>query len=130
LHLRALLAELPLEQLETRHAPLPAPRAFAVLVLRSLAATSTSAQRIARAAAVLGQRASLEEIAAVAGVDDSAHVVPALEELHKARILRLRETSTGWQVRFHHPLVKAAVYDDLGPDTRAALHTRAAERLH
>jgi DNA-binding CsgD family transcriptional regulator len=126
LHLRALMTELPTEELQFTSGPLPAPRSFAMLVLSSLAVTSQSAQQVARAVSVLGDRSTLVEIAAVAELADAG---PALEELHKARILRLYSGRDGWRVEWEHPLVGAAVYDDLGPTTRARLHRRAAEHL-
>jgi thioredoxin-like negative regulator of GroEL len=43
-----------------------------------------------------------------------------------ARLLVAREASGGWTIDFPHPLVRAAVYHDLGPARRSALHARAA----
>jgi len=126
LHLRALMSELPASELQAAHGPLPAPQSFALLVLSSVAMTSHSAQEAARAMAVLGDRAALSEVETVAGLTDAA---AALEELEAAEILALRAGIDGWQVRWSHPLVRAAVYDDLGPATRARLHRRAANFL-
>ena len=125
-HLRALLAELPLGALEAVRGPLPAPYSFALLVQRLVASTSPVAQGIARVVAVLGDRASLEDVANVADVADPG---PALEELQRAGLVHLRPLRDGWRVEFDHPLVRAAVYEDSGPATRARLHTRAAELL-
>ena len=126
LHLRGLMNELPAEALQAARGPLPAPRSFALLVLTSLAATSLSAQQVARAVAVLGDRTTLSRIAAVAELADPG---PALEELQAARILHLDSGPGGWLVKWEHPLVRAAVYDDLGPATRSRLHRRAAEQV-
>ena len=126
LHLRALMRELPTEELRAARGPLPAPGSFALLVLSSLAGTSQSAQHVARAVSVLGERTTLSAIAAVAELADPA---PALEELHDTGILRVHSGPEGWQVSWNHPLVGAAVYDDLGPATRSRLHRRAAEQV-
>lgn len=126
LHLRALLTELTDDQLTRSDGPLPAPLSFASQVLASVARTSPVSQRIACAAAVLGDRMSLDDIAAVADVPEAGF---ALEELKRARIVRLRADSDGWHVQFEHPLVRAALYDDVGPGTRAEFHSRAAKLL-
>ena len=126
LHLRALMTELSVAELQAGHGPLPAPQSFALLVMSSVAMTSNPAQEAARAMAVLGDRAALSEVEAVAELTD---VPQPLEELRKAEILTLRAGRDGWQVRWSHPLVRAAVYDDLGPATRTRLHNRAADLL-
>ena len=126
LHLRALMTELSVAELQAGHGPLPAPQSFALLVMSSVAMTSNPAQEAARAMAVLGDRAPLSEVEAVAELTD---VPQPLEELRKAEILTLRAGRDGWQVRWSHPLVRAAVYDDLGPATRTRLHNRAADLL-
>ena len=126
LHLHALMTELPVTEVQAAHGPLPAPQSFALLVMSSVAMTSHSAQEAARAMAVLGDRAALSEVEALAELTDAA---AALEELQSAEILVLRPGIDGWQVRWSHPLVQAAVYDDLGPATRARLHRRAADLL-
>ena len=41
-----------------------------------------------------------------------------------------REDHDGWVVAFRHPLIRSAVYDDLGPATRSRLHSRAAAVQH
>ena len=85
------------------------------------------AQRLARAAALLPDGSEMRVVAAVAGV---ARPEEALEELRRApAILTPTEGPGGWTVRFPHPLVRAAVYDDLGPGARRALHARAGDVL-
>jgi DNA-binding CsgD family transcriptional regulator len=126
LHLRALLDELPLQTLEAVDRPLPAPRSFALLVLHDLAAASQAARRMVSAAAVMGDRAELRDVLAVADIGTEL-TVPVLEELHQLQILLLPAGHD--RVRFPHPLVRAAVYDDLGPGARIQLHQRAAQVL-
>jgi DNA-binding CsgD family transcriptional regulator/tetratricopeptide (TPR) repeat protein len=126
LHLRALMAELPAVDLHAVDGPLPAPRSFGLLVLGSLASTSAAAQRLAGAAAVLHEPVRVHDLALVAGI---AEPLAGLEELQRARILHLSPSRDGWRSEFDHTLVRAAVHDDLGPATRAELHSRAAELL-
>ena len=126
LYLRALLDELPAETL-VADGPLPAPPSYALLVTGALASHSEPAQRLARAAVILPDGSELDLVAAVAGVEDPQQ---ALEELSRApTILIYTESPRGWTVRFPHPLVRAAVYDELGPYARANLHARAGEVL-
>jgi ATP/maltotriose-dependent transcriptional regulator MalT len=124
LHLRALLSDLTPEQAEAMQTPLPVPRSLALLVLARLAGTSPAARSLAAAAATLGGVSKLHEAAAVAGLDDP-HV--AADELNQAAILHLSDEPAGVSLRFAHPLVRAAVYNDTGLVTRARLHARAAQ---
>jgi DNA-binding CsgD family transcriptional regulator len=124
LHLRALLSELTLEQAETLDMPLPVPRSLATLVLGTVAATSPQAQQLAAAAAVLGPRSTLPVAATVAGLDDAR---AAADELTRAHVVYRVEEAEGTVLRFTHPLIRTAVYDDVGLVTRAMLHTRAAD---
>lgn len=126
LYLQALLSEYPVAQLQAFPDRLPPPRSFSLLVSDVLEATTATTQRVAHAAAVIGDGASPQELSLVAAVDDNAE---ALEELQRARILRLRSRAEGWEVEFEHPLVRTSVYEAAGPATRAELHTRAADLL-
>lgn len=126
LYLRALLDELPVETLVAAE-PLPAPPSYALLVTGALASHSEPAQRLARAAALLPDGSAIDLVAAVAGVE---HPRQAVEELSRSPTILIHvESPRGWTVRFPHPLVRAAVYDDLGPHARATLHARAGELL-
>ncbi|GGV34835.1 helix-turn-helix transcriptional regulator [Streptomyces spectabilis] len=124
LHARALLDQVPSAVLLDVTTPLPAPRSYAMLVLANLAGCGTQAQRLVQAVSVLGLSCRLQVAARLAKV---AQPLPALERAVKAGLLR--ETHGGAsapQICFPHPLVHAAVYQDIGPAQRAALHTRAA----
>ena len=76
-----------------------------------------------RAAAVLGDGASLSEAAALAELtdDEAARVADRLVAL---AILGRTE-----RLEFAHPIVREAVYVDIGPRERARAHARAAEIL-
>jgi DNA-binding CsgD family transcriptional regulator/tetratricopeptide (TPR) repeat protein len=125
LHARALLEELPADTWRSDELPLPSPRSFSLLVLYRCAACSPETQRLVEAASVLGLHCALATAARLAGVEQP---LQALEEASKAGLLQPRDALPGrWAVAFSHPLVQAAVYHDLAPSRRAALHTAAAE---
>jgi DNA-binding CsgD family transcriptional regulator len=125
LHLKALLREVPQAELERWERPLPAPRSFSDLTLAELASTSAPARKLASAASVLGDRCELADLIAVAGLDEPT-ALSAIDELSRARLLHLPPGSSA--VGFEHPLVRAAVYADLGPAARSHLHRAAAAR--
>lgn len=122
LHARALLEELSPEALRSPE-PLPAPRAFCAIVLSRLATLSSAAQHLVVAASVLGRRVPLGLAARVAGLDDAG---PAAEEAGAAGLLHASRPFEGWELAFPHPLIQAAVYDDLSPPRRCSVHARAA----
>jgi hypothetical protein len=112
-----------LEELQAVEQPLPAPRSFASLVLSGLAAASPAARAVVTAACVLGEHATVGDVLVIAEIG-SVDAVAAFEELTQLGILSLRAGDA--EVHFTHPLVRAAVYDDLGPGARCRLHERAA----
>jgi DNA-binding CsgD family transcriptional regulator len=125
LHARALLRELPAGVL-AGGGPLPAPRSYATLVLARLAACHQPARELVSALAVVGPREPLATVAATAGLDDP---LPALDEAVANRLVELVESPGERSLGFTHPLVRAAVLDDLAPSRRAALHRAAAAVL-
>ncbi|MGD9529635.1 MAG: AAA family ATPase, partial [Pseudonocardia sp.] len=121
LHLSSLLTA-PDAQLRGR-GPLPAGPAFTLSVQATLRAAPAPARRLLEAAAVLGPRCPLGRAAAVGRVDEP---LDALQEALDSGLVEAGQDTDGWQLRFRHPVVRAAVYDSLGPATRAELHRRAA----
>ena len=65
-------------------------------------------------------------MAALAGTPAPA---ARLDEAERAGILLEQETPSGWRISFTHPLVRQAVYGDLGGERRRGLHLRAATIL-
>ena len=124
LHARALFEQVPMDVLSDLRSPLPAPRSYSLLVLARLASCGDSAQRLIGAASVLGLPAPLRLAAQLAGITDP---LPALEEALRAGLL-CEESGSGQGpvAKFPHPLIRAAVYQDLGPARRARLHKQAA----
>ncbi|TMD93821.1 MAG: helix-turn-helix transcriptional regulator [Chloroflexi bacterium] len=124
LHVRALFEELPLEALEQpADAPLPSPRNFSALVLGRLAGCAPETQQLVIAAAVLGLRGPLSMAGELAELTDP---FPALEQAMAARLLKVHGDLHHGVISFPHPLVRAAVYHDLGPVRRIGLHAQAA----
>jgi DNA-binding CsgD family transcriptional regulator len=78
---------------------------------------------LAQATAVLGGRARLRNAAALAGVEDGT-ATAAVDALTATEILKPR-----LPLEFVHPIVQAAVYEDMTPAARAAAHGRAARLL-
>ncbi|MEN3308751.1 MAG: hypothetical protein V7603_4953 [Micromonosporaceae bacterium] len=126
LYIRALLEELPPVVLGQPAGPVPAPRSIAATILARLAALSPHAQRLVQAAAVLGGHPPVYTAALLAGVADSP---TALEEAGQAGLLAEIPADPDRLLTFPHELIRSAVYEDLRPVRRGALHSRAAELL-
>ena len=92
-------------------------------VLHRLAVLGPAASELARTVAVLGDDCELRLAARVSGLSaDAARA--AADELVRADIL-----ARGTHLGFVHPIVRAALYEDLGPGEREARHAAAAEAL-
>jgi DNA-binding CsgD family transcriptional regulator len=96
-----------------------APEGIVRWVLARLGALGEDARALVDAFAVLGT-VSLADAAALATVE-SAAAAAAADELVRAHVL-----VPGRGYEFVHPVLQAAVYDGLGPASRAELHARAA----
>jgi DNA-binding CsgD family transcriptional regulator len=123
LHARALLEEFPGRQWGSGSEAVPAPRSFRVLVADRCRGTGPATLALLEAAAVLGSGAELSVAARLAEVADP---LAALDEAAKLDLLVPAERPGRRPVAFPHPLVRAAVYDGIGPARCAALHTAAA----
>jgi DNA-binding CsgD family transcriptional regulator len=99
------------------------PTAVSRSVLMRLSRLSPAAVTLAQAVSVLGGRTALGHAAALAGLSEETaqHAADALAE---ARIL-----APSRPLEFHHPLVRAAIYEDLPAGRRAADHRRAGRLL-
>jgi DNA-binding CsgD family transcriptional regulator len=120
----ALLAELPPERWRMWEPVLPAPRMFTQTVARRLSVCSAATRRLVEAASVLGPDAGLAEVSELAGVDEP---LEALEEACAAGLLDRPDRPAIHELAFTQPLVKAAVYAQMGPELRARLHRAAAD---
>jgi DNA-binding NarL/FixJ family response regulator len=100
-----------------------APRSVSRSVLVRIARVDAGAGALARAVAVLGDRVELRHAVELAELaDDDA--AGALDALTNADVL-----AVGEPIAFVHPLVGAAIYDDIPAAQRASSHLRAARLL-
>lgn len=99
-------------------------RAVSQLVLSRLARLPADATAAARTVAVLGDGATLPDVAAVMEVSEN-EAADAIAPLVRAEIIR-----DHYPFGFVHPLVGDAVYRDLPPGERQLRHERAARILH
>ncbi|HEV2634635.1 MAG TPA: AAA family ATPase [Actinocrinis sp.] len=81
---------------------------------------------LARAGAVLGQSFAADDVVGlVGGFRDRAVALPGLEPLVRAGIL----ADDGSTISFRHDLLRQAVYADIPPTVRKAMHRAAARHL-
>lgn len=100
-----------------------APQSVSLAVLAQIARLPHPSSKLARAVAVLGDGSDLRVAAELAGVEleDAARMADALSA---AEIL-----APGMPLRFVHPLLRTAVYEDVPPAERASAHGMAARLL-
>lgn len=99
------------------------PAALARSIVLRLGRMPPACGALATAVAVLGEDAALYDVARLAGLDAGA-AMRALDRLVAAEILADEQP-----LAFVHPIVREAVYGELGPGERADWHTRAAGLL-
>jgi DNA-binding CsgD family transcriptional regulator len=122
LHALTVMAELVPAALESSaEAVLPAPRSFAALIAGRLGRCGRDTRALVSAASVLGHHSPVTSAARLAGLADPS---PALDEAVVEGLLVA--PPPGRHIGFVHPLVRAAIYHDLPPGTRFALHAEAA----
>jgi len=100
-----------------------APGSVGRSVLRRVERISPDAVALARAVSLFAAGATLVDAAAVAGIAADA-AASAADRLIAASVL-----AGGELVAFAHPLMRAAVYEELGPHVRRAGHAQAARVL-
>ena len=126
LYVRTLLSELTHEQLTVPDGELPAPRSLASATVARLGTLPADARMLAAALSVVNQRSALGEVGRIAGLRQPTL---ALESLLTAGFVTWEPAEMHTPVQFAHPLYRAAVYDDLSPTRRQALHHAAARVL-
>jgi hypothetical protein len=77
-----------------------------------------------RAGALLGVRFAIPDLATVLG-RSVLDLAPAVDEAQVVGVL----TEAGTDLAFRHPLIHAALYDEMPVAMRAALHRDAGQRL-
>jgi DNA-binding CsgD family transcriptional regulator len=100
-----------------------APSAVGPSVLARLRRLGQEAVAVARALAVLGDGAEVAVAAELAEID------PALAELTADRLAAAQILAPVRPLEFFHPLLGAAVREDIAPGARRVAHRRAAELL-
>ncbi|WP_427130481.1 AAA family ATPase [Pseudarthrobacter sp. S9] len=121
--IRPLLEQFPLTVWSASHDALPAPAECVASVTAILNSLPQDGAALAEAAAVLGVRSPLAVAAELAGIRDA---MAAVDAASTAGLLRLSTAGAETRVEFPLPVLRAAVYQHLGPARRAALHTSAA----
>ncbi len=99
------------------------PRTVARVTLGRLGRMSPDSVALARAVTVLAGDAELPRAARLAGLGDP-QALTALDTLVEAQVLQ-----PGAPLQFVHPILRAAIYDELAPGARSLLHRRAAGLL-
>ena len=99
------------------------PASVSRFVLHRLAALGPSATELARSVAVLGDDSELQLAARVSGLAEET-ARGAADDLVRADIF-----ARGESLGFVHPIVRAALYEDLVPGERHTRHAAAAEAL-
>jgi DNA-binding CsgD family transcriptional regulator len=99
------------------------PRGVANAVLLRLARQGMAAAQLARAVSVLGDGARVGDAAQLSGLN-GADLEAAMAALVSAGVVE-----AGGTVRFTHPILRTAIYDELSPAEREWLHRSAAAIL-
>ena len=100
-----------------------APAAVGTSVLARLGRLGADAVSMARAVAVLGGGAEVVVAAQLAGLD------PVVAELTADRLAVAQILASLRPLEFFHPLIGAAVLEDIAPGARRVAHRRAAELI-
>lgn len=102
----------------------PAPSSLSAAIADRLGFVSGPVREVLRAAALLGVEFAVPDLAVVSG-RAVADLVPAVAEARAAGVL----TESGNSLAFRHPLIRAALYDEMPVSVRAAWHRDAARAL-
>jgi len=102
----------------------PAPSSLSAAIADRLDFVSGAVRAVLRAAALLGVDFAVPDLATVLG-RGVADLVPAVDEACAAGVL----AESGNGLGFRHPLIRAALYDEIPAPVRAAWHRDAARAL-
>ena len=113
----------PANQIDPQAVDRLAPERIAAAVLLRVSRLDLEAPALTRAVAVLGEQARLTMCAELAGLDLRKASTLA------AALVDLAVLAGGEPLRFVHPIVRTAIYNDLSAIEQAHLHARAARLL-
>ncbi len=102
----------------------PAPASLSAAIADRLGFVSGPVRAVLRAAALLGVDFAVPDLAVVLG-RGVADLVPAVDEACAAGVL----AESGIGLGFRHPLIRAALYDEISVPVRAAWHRAAGRAL-
>jgi DNA-binding CsgD family transcriptional regulator len=101
-----------------------APGSLSAAIADRLGFVSGPAREVLRAAALLGVDVAVPDLATVLG-RGVVDLIPAIDEARAAGVL----AESGEGLRFRHPLIRAALYDEIPSPVRAAWHRDAGRAL-
>jgi DNA-binding NarL/FixJ family response regulator/tetratricopeptide (TPR) repeat protein len=102
----------------------PAPSSLSAAIADRLGFVSGPVREVVQAAALLGVDFAVPDLATVLG-RGVADLVPAVDDARAAGVL----TESGYGLAFRHPLIRAALYDEIPEPVRAAWHRDAGRAL-
>ena len=102
----------------------PAPSSLSAAIADRLGFVSGPVREVLRAAALLGVDFAVPDLATVLG-RGLADLIPAVDEACAAGVL----AESGHGLGFRHPMIRAALYDEIPVPVRAAWHRDAARAL-
>ncbi len=115
-------------RLELAGSRLPVPSAVQDLVRHRVADLSRDAKRALAAAAVIGRAFNVRTLHQVTGQSEP-FVIDICHDLERRALFASEPGQTGQPLDFAHDYYRRAIYNDLSPSQRQALHLRAAETL-
>ena len=102
----------------------PTPASLPAAIADRLGFVPGGVRKVLRAAALLGVEFSVSDLAIVLG-RGVANLIPAVDEARAAGVL----AESGEGLRFRHPMIRAALYEELAAPVRAAWHREAGHAL-
>jgi DNA-binding CsgD family transcriptional regulator len=102
----------------------PAPDSLSAAIADRLGFAAGPVREVLRAAALLGMDFVVSDLAVVLG-RSVADLIPAVDEARVAGVL----AEAGQGLGFRHPLIRAALYDEMPASVRAAWHRDAGRAL-